>query len=269
MCGGCTQIGGSDGCVGASKTIMGLSWALGAEGCVRDRSTEEGMQDLVSGWAPELEDVAAELHQRLGWDREVGSHHDQLWKMSFKGMMLDNWFTVIGGLVTKKSKASAMLQQVEVDIAGKLTGVWEVFTEKAHEANAGTTRREARHQEMRDMMATLAEAGRLVESHKELWLFDSPSATQRKWLRSKRVLKLKPRGGSQRTLGDCGIVISARGAGLEESGRCLEHDAIDRMNEPELRAYWKRTQQTEVCNECGVGVVTPVWERMTQLCGDG
>ena len=68
-----------------AKKIMGLSWALDAEGCVRDRSTEEGMQELVSGWAPELEDVAVELHQRLGWDKEVGSHHDQLWKMSFKG----------------------------------------------------------------------------------------------------------------------------------------------------------------------------------------
>ena len=32
--------------------------------------------ELVSEWAPGLEDVAADLHQRLGWDREVGSHHD-------------------------------------------------------------------------------------------------------------------------------------------------------------------------------------------------
>ena len=29
-----------------AKKIMGLSWALDAEGCVRDRSTEEGMQEL-------------------------------------------------------------------------------------------------------------------------------------------------------------------------------------------------------------------------------
>ena len=54
--------------------------------------------------------------------------------------------------------------------------------------------------------------------------------------------KLKPRGGGQRTLGDCGIGISARGAGLEAPGRCLEHDATDRLDEPELRAYWRCTQ---------------------------
>ena len=93
-----------------AKKIMGLSWALGAEGCVRDRSTEEGMQELVGEWAPELEDVAAGLHQRLGWDREVGSHHDQLWKMSFKGLMLDNWATALRSLGIKKQKANAMLQ---------------------------------------------------------------------------------------------------------------------------------------------------------------
>ena len=119
--------------------------------------------------------------------------------------MLDNWVPVLGNLGIKKPKASAMLQQVEVAIAGTLTGVWKVFTEEAHETNAGTTKREARHQEIRDMMATLAEAGRPVARHKELWLFDSPSATQRKWLRSKRMLKLKARGGHQQTLGDCGI----------------------------------------------------------------
>ena len=54
--------------------------------------------------------------------------------------------------------------------------------------------------------------------------------------------KLKPRGGGQRTLGDCGIGISARGAGLEAPGRCLEHDATDRLDELELRAYWRCTQ---------------------------
>ena len=252
-----------------AKKIMGLSWALDAEGCVRDRSTEEGMQELVSGWAPELEDVAVELHQRLGWDKEVGSHHDQLWKMSFKGLMLDNWVTVLGDLGIKKAKAHAMLQQVEKAIAGTLTGVWKVFTEEAHEANAGTTKREARHQDIRDMMATLAEAGRPVARHKELWLFNSPSATQRKWLRNKRKLELKPRGGRQQTLSDCGIGPRAQGAGPEAPRRCLEHDAIDRMSEQELRAYWGRTQQTEVCSECGVDVVTPVEERMTHLCGEG
>ena len=55
-----------------------------------------------------------ELHQRLGWDKEVGSHHDQLWKMFFKGLMLDNWVTVLGDLGIK----SAMLQQVEVGGGG-------------------------------------------------------------------------------------------------------------------------------------------------------
>ena len=131
-----------------AKKIMHLSWALDAEGCVRDRSTEEGMQDLVSGWAPELEDVAAELHHCLGWDKKVGSHHDQLWKMSFGRLMLDNLVTVLGALGIKKPKASAMLQQLEVAMAGTLTDVWKVFTEEAHETKAGTTKREARHREM-------------------------------------------------------------------------------------------------------------------------
>ena len=131
-----------------AKKIKGLSWALDAEGCVKDRSTEEGMQEPVSGWAPELEDVAPEVHQRLRWDKEIGSHHDQLWKMSFKGLMLDNWAIVLGDLGIKRPKASAMLQQVEKAIAGTLTGVWRVFTEEAHETNAGTTKREARHQDM-------------------------------------------------------------------------------------------------------------------------
>ena len=104
---------------------------------------------------------------------------------------------MLGDLGIRKAKAGAMLQQVEKAIAGTLTGVWRVFTEEAHEANAGTTKREARHQDIRDTMATLAEAGRAVSRHKELWLFSSPSATQRRWLRNKRMLKLKPRGGRQ------------------------------------------------------------------------
>ena len=86
------------------------------------------------------------------------------------------------------------------------------------------------------MMATLAEASRPVERHKGLCLFDSPSATQRKWLRSKRVRRLNARGGRQRTLGDCGIGTGARGTGPEAPGQCLEDDVIDRMNEPKLRA---------------------------------
>ena len=227
------------------------------------------MQELVSGWAPDLEGVAAELHQLLGWDREAGSHHDQLWKPSFKGLMLDNRVTMLGNLGIKKPKASAMLQQVEVAVAGTLTGVWKVFTEEAHETNSGTTKREARHHDMRDMMASLAEAGRPVARHKEVWLFDSPSATQRNWLRSKRILRLEPRGGRQQTLGDCGIGPRAQGAGAEAPGRCPEHSATGRMSEAELLRYWERTQQSEVCSECGVDVVAPVEERMTQLHGGG
>ena len=61
----------------------------------------------------------------------------------------------------------------------------------------------------------------------------------------------------------------AQGAGPEAPRRCLEHDATGRMSEQELRAYWGRAQQAEVCSECGVDVVTPVEERMTHLCGEG
>ena len=143
--------------------------------------------------------------------------------------MLDDWFTVLGGLGVKKPKASAMLQQVEVAIARTLTGVWKVFAEEAHGANAGPTKGEARHQEMQDVMATLAEASRPMERDKELRLFDNPSATQRKRLRSKRMRKLKAR---RRTLDGCGIGIGARGAGSEAPGRCLKNDAIDPFIRP-------------------------------------
>ena len=54
----------------------------------------------------------------MGWGKGVGSHHDQLWKMPFKGLMLDNWVTVLGDLGIKRPKASAMLQQVGEDIHG-------------------------------------------------------------------------------------------------------------------------------------------------------
>ena len=183
--------------------------------------------------------------------------------------MLDNWVTVLGNLGIKKPKASAMLQQVEMAIAGTLTGVWKVFTEEAHETNAGTTKRGKGHQEMRDMMALLAETGRPVARHKEIWLFDSPSATQRKWLRSKRMLRPEPRGGRQQTSEDCDIGPRARGAELEAPGRCPEHSAIGRINEAEILRDWERTQQSGVCGECGVDVVAPAEERMTRLHGRG
>ena len=79
--------------------------------------------------------------------------------MSFKGLVLDNWVTVLGDLGIKRPKASAMLQQAEKAIAGTLTGVWKVFTEEAHETNAGTTKREAMHQDMRYMMVHDGDTG--------------------------------------------------------------------------------------------------------------
>ena len=83
------------------------------------------------------------------------------------------------------------------------------------------------------------------------------------------MLRLEPIGGRQQTLGDCGIGPRARGAEAEAPERCPEYSAIGRMNEAEILRYWERTQQSEVCGECGVDVVAPVEERMTELHGSG
>ena len=134
---------------------------------MRERSTKQGMKDVASGWAPELEGVAVDLQKQLGWNRSVGSHHDHLWKMSSKERMLDHWVTVLGALGINEPKANAVLQRVEVAIADTLPGVWRVFTEEAHEANAGMTKRDERHQQMRQMMAVLTAAGRPATRSKE------------------------------------------------------------------------------------------------------
>ena len=63
---------------------------------------------------------------------------------------------------------------------------------------------------------------------------------------------LKATGGRQHTLGDCGIGVGARGTGPEAPGRCLEHNAIGRMSESELCAYWERTQQRSWRQPTGV-----------------
>ena len=62
--------------------------------------------------------------------------------------MLDHWVAVLGALGITKPKANAVLQRVEMAIADTLPGVWRVFTEEAHEANAGTTKRDEKHRQM-------------------------------------------------------------------------------------------------------------------------
>ena len=85
------------------------------------------------------------------------------------------------------------------------------------------------------------------------------------------MLSFEPRGagGRQQTLEDCGIGPRARDVELEAPRRCPEHSAIGRMSEAEILRYWEYTQQTEVCSKCGVDVVAPVEERMTQLHSSG
>ena len=68
----------------ARKAVC-MSWALDDSGCVRERTTLEGMQSVMQGWAPELVAVTVAIQEHLCWHQPCGSHHDDLWKLSFKG----------------------------------------------------------------------------------------------------------------------------------------------------------------------------------------
>ena len=83
------------------------------------------------------------------------------------------------------------------------------------------------------------------------------------------MLRIEPRWGRHQTLGDCGICPRAQGAGAEAQGWCPEQSTIGSMSKAELLRYWERTSQSEVCGGCGVDVMAPVGERMTQLHGGG
>ena len=80
-----------------ARKVLGMSWALDESGCVRERTTLEGMQSVMQGWAPELVTATAAIQEDLCWHQPCGSHHDDLWKLSFKGVMLDHWVAVHAG----------------------------------------------------------------------------------------------------------------------------------------------------------------------------
>ena len=128
---------------------MGLSWALDAKGCVRDRSTEEGMQELVSEWAPELEDVAADLHQRLatGLGQEGGQPPrpamEDVVQRADAGQLghctRESWHREAEG------KRHAAAGGGSIAIAGTLTGVWGAPQGKGTRNQCRDNQGEARH----------------------------------------------------------------------------------------------------------------------------
>ena len=86
---------------------------------------------MMQGWSPELIAAAAAIQEDLCWHKPYGSHHDDLWKLSFKGGMLDHWVAVLAEMDVQKPQATAMLLEVETTIAAALPEVWNAFSAEA------------------------------------------------------------------------------------------------------------------------------------------
>ena len=110
----------------------------------------------------------------------------------------------------------------------------------------------------------LAAAGRPVARSKERWLFESPSATQRRWLREKRKLKLVEKGGRQTALDNYGYE-GAKAAQPQGEVRCKECNAITRMTRADLLKYLDEQQQSMLCRVCGEDVKAPAEARAAHL----
>ena len=115
-------------------------------------------------------------------------------------------------------------------------------------------------------MAVLAEAGRPVTKSKGRWLFKSPSATQRKWLKEKRsrMHKLVEKGGRQTALDDYGYG-RAKAPQPQAEERCKGCNAIARITRDDLLRHWGGQQQPMLCPVCGTDVKAPVEARAAQL----
>ena len=91
-----------------ARKVLGMPWALDESGCVREKTTLEGMQSVMQGWAPELVAATAAIQEDLCWHQPCGSHHDGLWKLSSKGVVLDHWVAVLAEIDVQKPQATAM-----------------------------------------------------------------------------------------------------------------------------------------------------------------
>ena len=59
-----------------------MSWALNESGCVRERTSLEGMQEVMQGWAPELVAATSAIQEGQCWLVACGSCRP------LKGLML-------------------------------------------------------------------------------------------------------------------------------------------------------------------------------------
>ena len=111
-----------------------MPWALDDSGCVWERNTLEDMQSVMQGWAPELVAATTTIQEDLCWHRPCGSHHNELWKLSFKDAMLDHWVAVLAEMSRRAETAGdchAAQSPVETTIAAALPEVWKAFSAEA------------------------------------------------------------------------------------------------------------------------------------------
>ena len=78
----------------------------------------------MQGWAPGLVDAVVAMQVGPCWHQPCGHHHDGLWWLPPKGVVLGHWVVVLAGLGVQKPQATAMLPKVEATIAAALPGVW-------------------------------------------------------------------------------------------------------------------------------------------------
>ena len=225
-----------------ARKVLGISWALDDSGCVRERTSLEGMQEVMQGWAPELVAATAAIQEDLCWHQPQGTHHDDLWKLSFKGLMLDHWVAVLAEMDVERPQATAMLLKVETTIAAALPEVWNVFSQESHQQGGAKERRRELDTQIRDMLAKLAGAGKALSIQRERVLGKSTAREKRKWLHKKRKLQLPEERYTQRTLRQCGMGESEP-LTHERKAQLTQHEitrrAVARMTLDEWHAWMK------------------------------
>ena len=128
------------------KGLLRIPWALDYAGRVEDKHTEDEVVELVQDWAPDLVGPAVLIRERLGWDRTHGVNHDDMWKWSFRGLMLDSWVLIMRELGVEEQEAQATLSTVERQVTNTLPEVWRVFSTEVHEQRALAGHKDGIHQ---------------------------------------------------------------------------------------------------------------------------
>ena len=95
----------------------------------------------MQGWAPELVATTAAIQEDLCWHQPCGSHHEDLWKLLFKGVMLDHWVAVPAEVDVQRPQATdmRMLLKVETTITAVLPEVWKAFSAEAQQQHGANT----------------------------------------------------------------------------------------------------------------------------------